>query len=224
MEQTKELKKIKKIYGEKFSHLCRKLFPTILEQEGELLRILQEKFSSNCNSLAESIEENGLEIEFKNLVYSVFDLKRESEENQYTEKRNPYEILDESGYVLYECTTEEEIQSFKKYYAPNEVLCTINNGKRLNSHVCFWAVRKDVDKIKREDFKDPKKGDEYSISVLAIQFYKSKNSDVQIISRYNHTVPNPNCTLSNDLDNIAKGLRESFTRSIRRTRILFNAF
>ena len=78
--------------------------------------------------------------------------------------------------------------------------------------MCFWAVKKDVDKIKREDFKHPKKGDEYSTSVLAIQFDKSQNSNVEIISRYNHTVPNPNCTLNNNLDNIAEGLQKSFAR------------
>ena len=57
MSQSRELKKIKKIYGEKFSHLCRELFPLILEQEGMLLQILQEKFSKNCNTLYETIEE-----------------------------------------------------------------------------------------------------------------------------------------------------------------------
>lgn len=27
--------------------------------------------------------------------------------------KTPYELLDEAGYQLFECTTEEEIQSFK---------------------------------------------------------------------------------------------------------------
>lgn len=31
MSESKELKNIKKIYGEKFSYLCRELFPKILE-------------------------------------------------------------------------------------------------------------------------------------------------------------------------------------------------
>ena len=213
MSQSRELKKTKKIYGEKFSHLCRELFPLILEQEGMLLQILQEKFSKNCNTLYETIEEYKLvDVDnFKELIYQSFDKSRE-EECEKDEKRNPYEILDEAGYELYECLTEEDMQKYERYYAPNEVLCTIFNGGRLNSRVCFWAVKKDVDKIKREDFKHPKKGDEYSTSVLAIQFDKSPNSNVEIISRYNHTVPNPNCTLNNNLDNIAEGLQKSFTR------------
>lgn len=136
MSQSRELKKIKKIYGEKFSHLCRELLPLILEQEGMLLKILQEKFSKNCNTLYETIEEYKLLNEFKALIYNIFDKNRE-EECEKDEKRNPYEILDEAGYELYECLTEEDIQKYERYYAPNEVLCTIYNGGRLKSRVCF---------------------------------------------------------------------------------------
>ena len=34
---NQELKQIKKKYGERFMHLCRELFSTILEKEGRLL-------------------------------------------------------------------------------------------------------------------------------------------------------------------------------------------
>lgn len=95
MPDTPELKKIKKIYGEEFSRLCRDMFPVILEQEGKLLSILENKFSHNCNSLYESITENNLESDFKNLIYDEFEQK--------IEERTPYEILDEAGYTLYEC-------------------------------------------------------------------------------------------------------------------------
>lgn len=40
-----ELKQIKKIYGEDTMHLCRNLFPSILEHEGLLLSILKEHFA-----------------------------------------------------------------------------------------------------------------------------------------------------------------------------------
>ena len=39
-----DLKVIKKLYGEKMSHLCRELFPTILEEPCKLSTLLQEKF------------------------------------------------------------------------------------------------------------------------------------------------------------------------------------
>ena len=220
MADTPELKKIKKIYGEKFKNLCRDMFPIILEQEGTLLNILEKRFSHNCNSLYESLTENGLESEFKELIYSEFDLKREKEEQ--VEERTPYEILDEAGYNLYECKTEDDIQSFRKYYARNEVLCTIYNGGRLNTRDCFFAVRKDVDKIERENFTNPKKEDEYSTSVLGIQFTRDARCTVDIISRYNHTVSNPNCTLGNNLDRLAPGLSQSFANLLKERGLNFN--
>ena len=190
------------------------MFPDILEQEGTLLSILENTFSHNCNSLYQSIKENSLEKDFKGLIYSKLGRKKELE-RQIVETRTPYEILDEAGYNLYECKTEEDIQSYRKYYAPNEVLCTIYNGGRLATRDCFFAVRKDVDEIKREDFTNPDKQDEYSTSVLGIQFTRDKHSTVQIISRYNHTVDNPNCTLNNDLDSLVPGLKQSFTNLLK---------
>ena len=53
MAESKELKKIKKKYGEKFMHLCREIFPTILEQEGKLYEILTSTFGDNCKTLYE---------------------------------------------------------------------------------------------------------------------------------------------------------------------------
>lgn len=140
MSDAKELKKIKKIYGEQFKNLCRELFPVILEQEGALLEILEKNFSHNCNSLYESIIKNELESEFKELIYSEFDEKRENEEEK--EERTPYEILDEAGYDLYECETENDIQNFKKYYAPNEVLCTIYNGRQVKQTLLLFCSKK----------------------------------------------------------------------------------
>ena len=212
MSDTKELKQIKRIYGEKFKNLCREMFPVILEQEGTLLTILEKRFSHNCNSLYETITGEHLEVEFKDYIYSEFYQDREKEEPEELEDRTPYEILDEAGYDLYECKTEEDIQCFKKFYAPNEVLCTIYNGGRLDTRDCFFAVRKDVGEIKRSDFTHPAKTDKYSLSVLGIQFTREKNSKVEIISRYNHTVNNPNCTLGNDLDRLAPRLKQSFAK------------
>ena len=151
MADTPELKKVKKIFGEKFKNLCRELFPVILENEGELLKILEKNFSHNCNSLYESITENKLESEFKEFIYSEFDQKREcKEENEErtpyeieeNEERTPYEILEEAGYNLYECKTEEDIQKFKKYYAPEEVLCTIKNGRKAKNERLFFCSKK----------------------------------------------------------------------------------
>ena len=119
-------------------------------------------------------------------------------------------LFDEAGYILYpECKTEEDIQSFKKYYEAAEVLCTFR-GNRLNTCRVWFAVKKNVDEIKRENFKNPTRQDEYGTSVLSIQFTKSQSSTLSIKNRYNHTVDNPDATFSNNLDNIIPGLKQSF--------------
>ena len=224
MADTQELKKIKKIYGERFAKLCRELFPTILEEEGKLTEILDTKFANNGHCLGKDIIKSNSAKEdpfgrnstiekFEQIIFKQYDAmkaKVKNDEDNNKSEMTPQEILEKAGYDLYECETEEEIQSFEKYYDPNEVPCTIYNRGRLNRCYCFWAIKKDADKIKREDFKEPMKSDKYSTSVLAIQFNKLTGR-VEIISRYNHSVDNPNCTLDNELNNIAPKLEQSFS-------------
>jgi len=217
---SEELKKIKKIYGERFMHLCRTLFPTLLETEGKLLEILTMKFSNNCQTLYDDITNSGLEEDFKNFVYSHIDM--ESFDKKIIVSKTPYELLDEAGYDLFECNTEEEIQAFKKYYASQEELCTFNGG-RLNRCVCFFAVRKDVDDIKRENFDTPKRDDEYGTSVMGIQFNKEGMCTVSIKNRYNHTVNNPDATYGNDLDRITPGLTQSFSDLLKQRGLELNS-
>ena len=207
MNSTKELNRIKKLYGERFMHLCRQLFPTILEQEGLLIEVLTSNFATNTRSLYEDIVNSGLEDDFKSYIYSKIDV--EGKKPRIIEEKTPYELLEEAGYDLYECKTEEEIQSFRKYYKTGEELCTFQ-GSRLSRCVVFFAVKKDVDKIKREDFENPKREDEYGTSVMSIQFPKKGICNVSIKNRYNHTVNNPDATYGNDLDMIIPGLKQSF--------------
>ena len=65
--ENQELKNIKKHYGEDFMHLCRSLFPTLLETEGLLSKIISSKFAET-HSLYEDIKNNNLENEFKNYI------------------------------------------------------------------------------------------------------------------------------------------------------------
>ena len=207
---SKELKDIKKKYGEAFMHICRDNFASLLETEGLLTQVLDRYFAANSKSIGDDIINSGKLIEFKDFIFSKIDV--EKEEKQIKEDKTPYELLDKAGYKLIECTTEDEIQEFRKYYAPNEVICTIYNGGRLNSSVVFFAVKEDAENIKREDFKKPQREDEYGTSVLGIQFDKYGTCMPHIITRYNHTVNNPNGTYGNDLDRIAPGLTESFAK------------
>ena len=220
MDNT-DLKWIKKHYGEKFSHLCRNLFPTILETEGLLSKLMSEHFPPS-RELYDDLTYNNFVDSFKNYVFSL----TKTEDNKEKVSLTPEELMDRAGYILYpECQTEEDIQSFRHFYhrgSPTPVyrggnparyegeeLCTFNGG-RLRSNRVWFAVKKDVDKIKREDFKKPRREDDYGVSVLSIQFSHSKPSILSIKNRYNHTVSNPDATFSNNLDNIIPGLTQAF--------------
>ena len=200
-----DLKLIKKHYGEKMSHLCRELFPTLLETPGLLFNTLSKKF--NYSKLLYEDISNHIS-EFKTIIYNEIDLKDQSQEINKT----PQELLDEAGYILYECKTEEDIQKFRKYYLPNEEICTFRGG-RLNSCHVFFAVKKNVDEILRENYTNPERQDEYGTSVISIQFSRGNPNTLSIKNRYNHTVPNPDATFSNNLDNIIEGLTNSFEKT-----------
>ncbi len=207
---NKDLKIIKKKYGERMMKLCRELFPTLLEKEGLLSRLLLEHFEPT-RFLYEDIISNELVIDFKGYIYSLVNIEEILEDEEKDNYKTPKELLEEAGYDLYECHTEEEIQSFRKYYRENEELCTFR-GNRLERCYVFFAVKKDVDNIKREDFQKPKREDLYGTSVISIQFTKDKNHTLSIKNRYNHKVNNPDATFKNNLDNIILGLTESFSR------------
>ena len=108
MENT-DLKWIKKHYGEKFSHLCRSLFPTILETEGLLSKLLSEHFPPS-RELFDDITQNALAESFKDYVFSL----TRPEENKTKSSLTPEELLDKAGYILYpECQTEKDMQNFR---------------------------------------------------------------------------------------------------------------
>ena len=207
MPESNELKRIKRKYGEDFMRLCRELFPTILEKDGQLEEILSLSFAGNSRTLCQDIVDARLEEDFKDYIYGK--ISAQILERKLTIEKNPYELFNEVGYDLIECLTEDEIQEFRKYYEPNEELCTFNGG-RLNRCVVFFAVKKNVENIKREDFETPQREDEYGTSVMGIQFNREGMCTVSIKNRYNHTVNNPDATYGNDLDRIVPGLTQSF--------------
>ena len=211
-----ELVRIKRIYGEEMMHLCRELFPTILEEQGTLLNILKNTFGPS-HRIAKDIRDNDYTEDFRRLIYVKYyaekeDKKEEIElpvENRYI--KTPQELLKEHGYTLYECHSEEDIQAFKHYYANGEELCTFL-GDRLDTDYVFFAVKDNIDEYNRDDYTNPQREDPYSTSLLSIQFGKGINwNPVSIKSRYNHRVVNPDATYGNDLDEIVPGLAESFS-------------
>ena len=205
---NQDLKFIKKHYGEKMMQLCRRIFPTILEYPTILPKILLEHFEpSRC--LYDDLMSSKKENEFKEYIYNFFDSKYRYELSAST--KTCRELMTEAGYDLYKCETEEEIQYFRRYYSYGEELCTFR-GERLNWCEVFFAVKKDVDSIKRENFKTPQRQDEYGTSVISIQFTKDKTHTLSIKNRYNHRVPDCDATFSNDLENIIPGLTMAFEK------------
>ncbi len=219
-ERNEDLEIIKDKFGEKFMHLCRSLFPKILETKGLLPKIILEHFEPS-RSLYDDLQNIEVQNNFKEYIYGFVDV--EQEEPQIIEHKTPEQLLNEAGYDFYECTTDAgpevsdevartlpntDIQHYRQYYREDEVLCTIYRGGRLNSRRVFWIVKKNVDEIKRENFTTQNREDEYSLSVLSIQF--DKHGRPEIISRYNHTVSAPNATLGNNLDWLVPGLENAF--------------
>ena len=88
-----DLKIIKKHYGEKMSHLCRELFPTLLEEPGWLSNFMLEKFEPN-KLLYEDIIMNGFKESFKNFVLSFKQIKRE----EVPVTKTPSELLSVKNY------------------------------------------------------------------------------------------------------------------------------
>ena len=221
--ESKDLKWIKKRYGEKFSHLCRDLFPTLLDKEGLLQKLISEHFPPS-RELYDDITKNNLTSAFKTYIYGLTEL----DSGTKTTNLSPEELFDKAGYILYpECESEADIQSFRHYYYrggptpeykggqpvpySGEELCTFNGG-RLETDRVWFAVKKNVDKIRREEFKNPRREDDYGVSVLSIQFSRTNPSWLSIKNRYNHTIRdvNPDATFGNNLDNIIEGLTQAF--------------
>ena len=221
--ESKDLKWIKKRYGEKFSHLCRDLFPTLLDKEGLLQKLISEHFPPS-RELYDDITKNNLTSAFKTYIYGLTKL----DSGTKTTNMSPEELFDKAGYILYpECQTEADIQSFRHYYYrggptpeykggqpvlhSGEELCTFK-GDRLEIDRVWFAVKKNVDEIRREEFKNPRREDDYGVSVLSIQFSRTNPSWLSIKNRYNHTIQdvNPDATFGNNLDNIIEGLTQAF--------------
>lgn len=210
--ENADLKYIKKYYGERFARFCRENFPTLLETEG-LLSKLMETYFAHTHSLYDDVcaSENTYNA-FIAFINALVKRDKRIEGKQDEDAKTAKELMDEAGYILFpECKTESDIEKFKKYYDPREELCTFRGGRLKKCRVWF-AVKKNVDEIKREDFRYPERQDDYGTSVISIQFTKSFFTILSIKNRYNHTVDKPDSTFENNLDNIIPGLAWAFER------------
>ena len=206
-----DLKKIKKNFGESAMKFCRKNFPLLLDQPGLLPDLLNECIYDGRAFFKDLLSSNQIN-NFKSYIYDLASMEEECD--SITNQKSASELLSEKNYQLFICKTKEDVEQFKKYYRPDELLCTFNSiDRRLKTCHVFWIVRKEL--IENLNYFDNcrkmKRQDEYGTSCCSIQF--SKNGGyLSIKNRYNHKVTNCDATFSNNLDNIAHGLSDAFER------------
>lgn len=214
MAEEKKVKsdflKIKDGFGEQFAQFCRSNFPELIEQS-KLYDLIIKEFVPN-RFLYEDLVANNKENAFIGYIYSKENMNYRAE--ILGEIDSPENLMKKAGYILKKCNTPEEINQFRKYYAEGERICTFHDPeRRLKFHTVFFALKDNVDDIKRENFKIPRRQDEYGTSVISIQFSKAKkNKRLKITNRYNHSVEHCDATFSNNLENIYPGLTESFRK------------
>ncbi len=129
--------------------------------------------------------------------------------SKYNTNKDPIQLLNEAGYDAFVVKTEKQKNSIKKYFRPDEQLCTFSDSYRHKEFYIIHAVKRGADKIKPSD--NPKREDEYGTSVISIQIAKS-GGFISIKNRYNHTVNNPDSTFGNNPDNIILGLTNSLQK------------
>ncbi len=88
----------------------------------------------------------------------------------------------------------------------DEVLCTFSDSARHKNYHIVHAVKKNVQDIKRADFKgEEQREDAYGTSVISIQMLK-QGGFISIKNRYNHAVAGCDNTFNSNPDNIIQGL------------------
>ncbi len=128
--------------------------------------------------------------------------------------KTPYELLKEAGYEAFYVDSLEKQNLIEPYFVDGEALCTFSDKNRYIDHHIIHCVKRGAEKLKRSDFKNPKREDEYGVSVISIQILK-KGGFVKITNRYNHSVENPDNTFGSNPDNIVLGLTFALERQFK---------
>ena len=186
--------KIKKMFGENCAQELRKNNSSLLsiEELPEIVKYAGKKFSKDITVLS--------------FLFNKFvNLGKLQHSN-----KNPIELLDEAGYNAFVADTLEKQDSIAKYFRSSEALCTFGT-ERYKTHYIIHAVKKNADEIKPKQY--PNINDEYSKSVISIQFPKNRRN-VIITNRYNHTITNVNTdeTFHRCPDEIIAGLTDSIIK------------
>ncbi len=147
--------------------------------------------------------------DIKKLVHALRSQYKIISASLYDTKLDPLELLDRAGYDAFVVTNFKQQNSIKKYFRPDEELCTFNDETRYKDYYIIHAIKRGADKIKPAI--SPERQDEYGTSVISIQIPKTGGA-ISIKNRYNHSVNNPDATFNNNPDNIIIGLTNSLQK------------
>lgn len=199
----KTFKQIKNI-SDSYSKMMRDLFPSSFDDEKLNNLLINIVFDDEKTIFINKLKNEWKENEFKTLVYSLIEEKKQKDDSNKTVK----ELLWEAWYDFYIIKNPEDTEQFRKYYEKNEIICSFNkNDRMLSNYKVFWIVKKDIDTIKRSD--TPERQDKYWTSCCSIKVWKN---DLYITNRYNHTVNSPDNTFNRNLDNIINWLSCAFEK------------
>ena len=185
-------KQLKKQNGEAAAHIIR---DAVLLDVPNIVHILE--FAGNNPD------------EIKQLVPVIREIYKTRGESQYYTDKNPLELLSDAGYDAFVVETDEQKNSIRKYFRPNEELCTFRDPTRHENYYIIHAIKRGADKIKPSA--NPMRQDEYGTSVISIQIAKS-GGFISIKNRYNHTGDNPDNTFDSNPDKIIPGLTNSLKK------------
>ncbi|MBO7244711.1 MAG: leucine-rich repeat protein [Alphaproteobacteria bacterium] len=177
---------IKKQNGEAFAKRIRKFDSGIFEIEN--LPVILKYAGRNPEPLLEYLES----LKKVQIIETVSD-------------EDPFSLLDKAGYHAYLADTLDKQNAISKYFEKDEMICTFGDAQRYRNYYIIHAVKKNVEEIKRKDFLNPKREDEYGRSVISIQILKT-GGFIKITNRYNHTVDHPDNTFYSNPDEIIYGL------------------
>ena len=202
-----DLMLIKKLYGEHIARLCREIVPELFEEPNLVPRLLAACFAPHAELYQDMLSLGKYNV--RNYMYSRLNRKEEI----FTTPKSTKELLADVGYRLFVCTRPEDINYFKSCYDPEELLCTFRDGveNRFKDAYYFFLAKENAFSLKRSDFTNPRRDDEYSTSLICLQIDRV-NHNIKMCSRYNHTVDYADSMFSNNLDNIVPGLRFAMER------------
>ena len=206
-----ELKKIKRKYGEEMAKFCRTSLAPILEHNGLLYEILINNFYPS-RELYKDIKDNNLCGEFISYIHGLANIEQE----KIVTDKSVECLARDAGYHVFNPKTIEELQSMKKYYATEEELCTFKDSKRIENSIIFFFIKDDIDSIKKEDFPNASREDEYASSLVCVQYDIDTKELKLVVTRRNHgskksiqrgdEIRNPNAAFDCNLDNFIPGL------------------